>query len=271
MNKDTVIVPISDLHSGGSTALFPKRFWQFQHTNHTPTDKQKLMFDHWVFCANEIKRARKGKRLIVIHNGDAIDGNHHNTFQVVTRQKSEQMDIHIDLMDYFLQTVGFDRRSDQLYYVVGTEVHTNDSEHLIGEDLGAVPCGDLFAWDELKLEVNGKRLWAVHHGPNPGNGANKGNTLRNWLKNNFFNQTSEGAPPPHYVFTGHYHDPCWSMFVARYKGEYHAIHGLISPSWQHKTRYAFRAAPMKKNKIGMQYVTITKEGLISDPVEMLMK
>jgi len=260
------------MHSGGTTALFPKRFVQFQHGNHTPTDEQKRMFDHFSECAKVIAKERKGKRLVIVHDGDAIDGDHHNSLQVVTRLKNEQMDIHIDLMDYFLQTVNFDRRSDKLYYVTGTEVHTGDTEHLIGEDLGAVQNPDgLYAWDELDLEVNGKRIWFVHHGPSAGKGANQGNALRNWLRDWFMEEQFEGYHPPHFVITGHTHKPYWSDFIGRYNGGYHRIQGMICPSWQSKTRYGFMRAPMQRGKIGLQYFVITKDGIIGEPVEMLMR
>jgi len=258
------------MHSGGSTALFPKRFWQFKHVNHTPTAEQKAMFDHWSKCAAVIKKVRTGKKLIVVHDGDAIEGSHHGSMQVITALESEQIAIHCDLMDYFMRRVGFSG-SDELYYVTGTEVHTNDGESLIGNDLGAVPAGeDLYAFDELKLTINGKRLWFVHHGPRRGKGANRGNSLRNWLRNLFYECVSEGEEPPHYVITGHVHDPDWNDYIGRLNGQYHKIHGLICPSWQMKTRYGYKVAPMQRNKIGLQYFVITRDGIISDPVEMVM-
>ena len=267
LTKDTLIVPISDLHSGGTTALFPKRFWQFEHGNHTPTKEQKDMFTHWSKCADEISKVRKDKKLIVVHNGDAIDGVHHNSLEIVTRLKNEQIEIHVDLMDYFIQKVG---GVDELYYTIGTEVHTNDSENLIGNDLGAVKNGDNSAFDELKLTINGRNIWFTHHGPSTGKGANRGNTLRNWLKNTFYDQIAEGEKLPDFVVSSHTHDPDWNDYIGRVDGRYHKVHGLITPSWQQKTRYALGRVPLKKNKIGLQYFIITKEGFISDPVERLM-
>src|SRR5688572_1329394 len=126
---DTLLVVLSDLHSGGSTALFPNRFWQFEHTNHTPTKQQQAMFEHFDKCAEHAKQQRKDKRLIVVHDGDAIEGVHHNSLQVLTYNTDEQMELHEDLMDHFLTRAEFDRkRGDKLYYVRGTESHTGDKE-----------------------------------------------------------------------------------------------------------------------------------------------
>jgi predicted phosphodiesterase len=269
--QDTLIVPLSDLHSGGSTALFPNKFYQFQHSNHTPTDQQKAMYQHFSACADQVLRARKNKRLIVVVDGDGTEGVHHNSLQVVTRLVEEQISIHIDLMDFFLRTVKFGKH-DELYYVKGTECHTGDVEDVIGNDLGAVPTADgLHAWDSLRLTVNGKRIWFTHHGPGSGKGAKKGNAMRVWLSDRFYEAVNEGEDPPHFIVTGHTHDPFYQVYVARYRGTYHALRGLICPSWQQRTRYANGKVPLDRNKIGLQYFSVSAAGDISDPVELLMK
>jgi len=209
--------------------------------------------------------------LDLVVDGDAIDGDHHSSLEIVTRQKNEQINIHINLMSYFLGIVNFDRRTDSLHYVAGTEIHSSDAEHIIGEKLKAkqTPEGH-YAWDELRLEINGKRVWFVHHGPSAGKGANQGNSLRNWLRDNFFEALGEGEEPPHFVITGHTHKPYWTTYIGRYKGTYHCCHGMICPSWQQKTRFGHKVAPLQQNKIGMQYFVITDDGIIGEPVEMLM-
>jgi hypothetical protein len=184
---------------------------------------------------------------------------------------NEQRDIHEELMAHFTKKIGL-TRGDLLYYTAGTEIHTGDIEDEIGRDLGAVetPSG-LYAFDELRLNIFERRCWWVHHGPFSGKGANRGNPVRNWLRNIFFDERGEGKDPPHYVITAHTHDPDWNDYVGRYNGEYFRMQGLITPSFQMKTRYAYGKAPLKKNKIGLQYFTITRDGMISDPVELLMK
>ena len=249
--------------------MFPDRFWQFENKNHTPTDMQKSMFAHWNYCAGEVARMRKGKRLVVVHDGDAIDGWHHSTTQVVTMLENEQIEIHCELMDFFLKKVG---GADELYYIKGTEIHTNSAENRIGKDLDANQCGELYAWDELRLPVNGRELWFVHHGPTAGRGANLGNSLRNWLRNQYFDQIADGNRPPDYIITGHTHKPMWTDYIGRIDGHYHWLQGLICPSWQQRTRYGHMRSPMQRSKIGLQYFTVTRDGHIqAPPVELLMR
>jgi hypothetical protein len=232
---------------------------------------QVQMREHFERCAAAILTARKGKRLIVVHNGDAVDGVHHNTLQIFTRDKLEQVDLHVELMVQFKKWIGW-QRGDELYYTKGTETHTDDNENEIGRQLDAVQSPDgLYVYDDLKLEVNGDRLNWTHHGPTSGKGPNKGNSFRNWLRDRFYEAVNEGDLPPHVITTSHTHDPYWQIYIGRYQGCYFPVRGLICPSFQQKTRYANGKVPLQKNKIGLNFYTVAKNGMIGDPVELLME
>lgn len=271
MNKDTIVACIADLHSGSSTALFPPDIRYFKHGNHTPSAMQKDMFEHWMACAKELKDARRGKKLIVVIDGDAVDGNHHGTPQLVTMLPNEQIDLHIELMKAFLIEAGFKYGADELYYVTGTETHVDETEDEIGRRMQAIPNGRVHAHDELKIEVNEQRLWFTHQGPGTGRGANQGNALRNWLRDLFEECKQENLTPPDVVVTGHVHKPYYSAHVGRIDGDYHTVHGMITPSWQGKTRYGYKVAALQTNKIGMQWFGVTKDGYITQPTEKLMR
>lgn len=266
MVSDTLVAILSDMHSGGSTALFPNRFWQFRHKNHTPTKKQKELFAHFKKCADYAARERKGRRLIVVHDGDAIDGYHHTTEQVVTQNKAEQSEVHIELMDYFLQTARFGK-SDELYYVSGTEVHTGDVEHGIAKDLGAKG-GQVY--DHLELNINKKRLWFAHHGKKRGDGANEGNALRNFLRNVYWDHKKRDASPPDYIITGHTHTPTWNTYIVRERDGFREMHGIICPSWQAKTRFGYMVAPVDVNEVGAVFLKIDADGTAHQPKFLLM-
>lgn len=268
--KDVIFACIADLHSGGSTALFPPDIRFFKHGNHTPFTIQKEMFDHWIECAKALRVARRGKKLIIVHDGDAVDGNHHGTPQLVTVLPEEQIKLHIELMQAFMAECAY-KAGDDLYYVTGTETHVDDTEDEIGRCLQANPNGAVHAFDELRIEVNGRQIWFAHHGPSTGRGANQGNSLRNWLRDIFVECMQENLTPPDFVVFGHNHKPYYTPYSGRIDGNYHIVHGMITPSWQSKTRYAYRVAPLQKNKIGMQWFEVTKQGHILPPKEMLMR
>jgi hypothetical protein len=269
MKEDTLIVCVSDLHSGGSTSLFPSRFWWFdKERNHKPTSLQKQMHRHWIRCAGEARLARKDKQMIVLHMGDAIEGYHHQTTQVLTVNRQEQADVHTFLMHEFLDVSGFVPGRDKLIYMRGTEAHVDDHEHRIAEEMGATI---QYAPDFVELSVNGRTLWITHHGKSGGEGDTEGDTFRNWLKRTFWKCVQRKKPIPDMVMIGHRHKTMYSSYVQRVEDSYHTLHGLIVPSWQGKTRYAWGKVPLELNEIGAAFVDVLADGTIRPPRFLLME
>jgi predicted phosphodiesterase len=255
--------------------LFPNRFWESVKTehNHTPTMRQKQIYKHFEYCMEYAAQNRKGKRLVVVHNGDAIEGVHHGSTQVVTQNKGEQAEIHTELMDIFLRRVKFSRKNgDRLYYVSGTETHVGDKEQGIAKDLSAEknPDGGRI-FDHLELNINGRLVWFVHHGMGRGGGPNEGNALRNWLRDVYWDCKKVNAQPPDMVISGHTHTPTWNAYIARDENKFHMIHGVICPSWQAKTRFAYKVAPVERNEIGAAFVEVKADREITLPVILMME
>lgn len=270
MNKDILRVVISDTHSGSNYALGLNRIWQGEHTPKIlPKSGQQKIRKQFELFAKEVRQARKSKTIELIHNGDAIDGDHHHSGDVCTINTTEQADIHIELMQEFQQRIDW-HSGDKLYYTRGTRVHTGGEEDYIGKQTNAVMCGDFHAFEFLELETNGVLSWFVHHGPNKGEGANEGNGMRNWLKNIYFDALKDGRRIPQIVYTGHVHNPTYSNYIYREKMNFKTIHGIITPSWQLKTCYAWMKAAASKNKIGGMMQEIKADGTIAMPYFSIM-
>ena len=248
---DTLIVSLSDMHSGSTKALFLPRMVQFEHTNYTPTPNQKQIYKHWMKCAEWVREHRQNKKLIIVNNGDAIEGIHHNTQEIVSYKWDDHVRVHCDLMDDFLQAVEFGS-GDELHYVSGTESHVMDKEMEIAEDLGAT------YQHELKLIVNGKCIWYTHRGANPGYSYGEGDSYRNWLKKIYWDLTQRRMPIPDMIVGSHYHHPIYNTYVH----DYHTIHGIVLPSWQMKTRYAYGVSPFQVNQIGMSFTEVSDDGFM---------
>lgn len=252
-------------------ALVPNKFWQSRvnDVNHTPTERHRRLYEHFRHCLTVGRMARKDKRLIVVHNGDSIDGWHHQTIDLITHDLDEQAEIHIDLMDEAMRALRFDRKKgDKLYYIHGTETHTLNKENFIAKDLNAeqTPEGR-FVFEHLELNVNGRKIWFAHHGPRRGEGASEGDGLRNWLKRNYWKRTNEKEYIPDVIVTGHTHLAAYNTYVIRDT----IVHGLICPAWQEKTRFAYKVAPTDKNEIGAIFLTVTKDGHILPPEMPIMR
>jgi hypothetical protein len=270
MQRDIMQVIMSDMHSASTHALFLSRVWRGRDTQEiSATPQQKRIRKHFEEYAAEVKKARQGKQVRLIHNGDAIDGDHHHSGDVCTLNQQEQADIHVELMAEFQDRIGW-TRGDELYYVKGTDIHTGSLEDYIGRELGAVKDGDFGCHYTLELTSNGRRSLFVHHGPGAGEGANEGNSIRNWLRNVTINLERDNKPTPDIIYTAHVHKPCYSTYVTRVKDNYRTIHGIITPSWQMKTRYAWEKVPFSVNKIGGTYQVIKADGVIAEPVFRIM-
>lgn len=269
--KDVLQVVIADMHSGSNYALFVDRVWQgLKGATHVPNSKQIKIRYQWDRFAEEILAARQGKRIRLIHNGDAIDGDHHHSGDVCSLNEKEHADIHIELINELQKRIDW-QAGDELYYTKGTQTHVHDQENYIGEQLNAVPDGDYYCWDFLPLETNGVLSWFAHHGSEAGRGANEGNGLRNWLKDIYFDCKSDGVRPPDIVYSGHVHRPAWQPYGYRTDGfVYKEMHGIILPSWQMKTTYGYQKAAFQRNKIGGVFQEIKADGTICIPVFCVM-
>lgn len=270
-HRDVLQVVMSDMHSGSNYALFLKRQWHGKKTSHTPRPRQEKIRQHFENFTKHIRECRKDKKLVVIHNGDAIDGDHHHSNDVCSHDPKEQADIHIEIMYDFQKRVNW-QRGDEMYYTRGTDVHVGSWEDYIAEQMNAVRQDGLYAWDFLELETNGRLSWFVHHGPRRGKGPNRGGTTRAWLRNIYYEALEDKRRFPDIVYTGHVHDPDYSTYSARIGGfSFTNMHGIIVPSWQNKTIYAYEKAPVSVNRIGGVVQEIKADGTICVPEFIVME
>lgn len=270
MNRDVITASISDMHSGGLTALFPNYQMVFEYDNNNripymPTGLQLKLYDHWIYCADVLKKKAKGKKMVIVFNGDAIEGAHHNTIQIISARPSHQGEIFTELFETFLARSGFSvKNGDELYFIAGTESHTGWEEFTLKKKFDVL--GAKYG-DELKLKINGKNLWWKHEGAQPGKGTNEGNAIRNFARDIYWDCIKEGKEPPHLITNSHYHKASYDSYNNSYR---HTVHCQVLPSWQMKTRYGHRASNFQRNDIGMTFNEITKDGniIIGEPLLM---
>lgn len=285
--RDVLLVPLSDFHTCGTTALFPyydgrdlgipphrsmtgnNGEWRFKHGTYMPTAKQYMMFRHLTKCAEQIAAEKGNRRLVVVETGDSIEGTHHHSQQIATYNIREQVEVHVWLMQYFLHTIGFDSENgDVLYVGAGTETHTGDEEDGIAARLGAQVLPDgMDTFDFLPMDINGARFWFLHQGATAGRGITKGNALHSWMRNAYFSCLEESRVIPDCVISGHYHQSVYDTFTRRER----TMHGIILPPFQTKTRFGYRVAASEFDSIGIRTVHIGGDGKIQVNAAMLME
>ena len=278
-NKDTIVAVHSDLHAGSTVAVCPPSWVNLDGNTISASPGQLILYRQWKRSAFKVKEAlnenRRRKRLVIVLNGEPIDGDHHETYQLITKNKPEQEGIAISLLDEWMKIVEFDpKRGDCMYMTRGTTSHEK-GQHLnnIGRDLdGVVPYrkdsspttkDGRYFYDILRRTVNGKLFDIAHHGFSV--------SKRRWLKSNnvrwtlismYFDALEEGLPIPDYVIRSHLHEYTYD----RYKDMW----GCVTPAWQIKTNFGFKVAPNNHiNTIGMIYFDVTKDGFSKEYAEYI--
>ena len=259
---DTIIAVYNDEHSGSHVAPLPRKQWQFRGKNVTPNKLQTLLYDQYAEFGKKVGKLRKGKRLIVIKLGDQIDGLHHDTKEIITQYLDEQKEINRELTNQALSLMGFGR-DDKMYWVAGTPAHAGEAEEELARDFDCVPYSEeRTVWPMLKLEINGTYCMFFHHGANMGRGPNKGNGLRNRLRNIYYEYLDRGERVPRLVITADKHEKGYELLTRN--GEI-LMHGIISPAWQVKTDFVYRIFSEALPNVGGLAIEIKADGTVLPP------
>lgn len=262
---------LSDMHCGSDRAVFPPTINlpplmadERERTLHY-SNTQKALYDHFIKCARYIKKEFGDYQKVFTHNGDAIEGIHHRTIQLSAPTVDDHVLIHQALMEEFLYEAGFSiKNGDELNYVSGTETHTLYTESRITKFFEGY--GAKF-YDELKLSQNGVKIWFVHQWVGVGNGHNEGNPIVNALKAIYFNHLKEQREMPDVVVASHFHKASLSSYSQNWKTYY----GIITPSFQMKTRFGQKVSAFQRNDIGVSFLEVSENGLIGIREPMIMK
>ena len=216
------------------------------------------MWNHFEKAINQVKviREKKDCDLFVMVMGDANDGDHHQTHQLTTRNESEQMMAFCKMMEWTLETIGFEVGRDKLAILEGTESHTRDNEEVIGQMLPAEKFSDGASCSPfLEMDIQDNLFWFYHHGVHAGYSYNRGSGLYNYLKRIYTDRRMNNKRPPNFVMTADKHDREHQTY--RHNG--HTLDGLVLPPFQDKTRFV--------NKLPNAIVNTTKIGFSPVMVE----
>lgn len=240
----TVLAIFGDTQIGSTTALAPPTFTiHNQNTNEVQEVKhnklQTWLWDDWVDYWDYIKvlagvRGKHRKnRIVVVHMGDVIDGNHHGTLQII-QDVGDQILVALDILNPIADM------ADAFYGVIGTDAHAGKN----GSDEVAIykQLTDTYDYN-LMIEVDEKIHDFAHHGrvgqrPWTSAAASIGMEV-------CFDCGSLGQPFPNYVWRSHNHvidDSGMKLPGTR---------AICLPSWQLKTSFGHRvSANIVRSDIG---------------------
>jgi hypothetical protein len=220
---------------------------------------QKIIYEQWLDVARKVKETRRIREQVVwIMNGDAVEGDHHNTPQLVTKYLSHQAYMHIQSVKEARALMGW-KKTDRALYVAGTPIHVGEWERLAADALRAE------FHPIIKMNTPAGQLWVTHYGASGGRGANAGNALTNRIRDELVTALTHGKTPPRFVVYSHHHTKRHRQIEL---GN-HKVDGWILPSFQYKTSFGYRVAPFEPEHIGGLIMKINRDGTWSYKWETL--
>jgi hypothetical protein len=264
----TVVAICNDLHVGSPFAVSPAR-WLLQSGNvFTPNEMQNAILAHWCACWQRVAQLRKGARLVVLIVGDATEGLHHDSKEIITPRQDEQEDMAIAVIESALKLAKF-RKGDSIYFVTGTAAHDGDgsaSLNRIARSILDVDANDgtRCVYDTLQRTVNGVRF-DVTHRPSSGPGSRAqttGNAFQAWLKSLYLTGLEAGSWP-RYVITAHYHQYLKRSAQSITDSDT-VVTGYIAPAWKLHDSYIKGVVPFGFETVGMLAFEVFDDGRVTE-------
>jgi hypothetical protein len=231
---NTITAIVSDTHIGSTVGLALPQFENGEGQLISASREQGWIYQNWLEYWEHVRAlTRKHRaRLIAIHLGDIVDGNHHASVQLLPDVVDQE-----NMAHEILEPIS--HKAAKIYICRGTEAHVGPSagsEVRIAARLGAE-----IVWEEL-LEVDGVILDLAHHGRagrRPWTSAAAGMATEAQI-----NALRKGKPVPRYVLRGHNH------LIDDSGDKVEGTRAIAMPSWQLKTAFGHRVAPGSRSDIG---------------------
>jgi len=231
------IIVISDTHFGCRLGLCPPKVRIDGGGYYEHTAIQKKVWLMWQeFWDKWIPQVTKDEDYIVVHNGDVIEGIHHNSVTQISHNITDQVNIAIEVLGKIIAQP----HCKKYYQIRGTEAHggkSGQAEEGIAKALTAVKdeIGDYSRW-EMWLRM-GKILINFGHHIGTSSSANYESTaLYKELVEAYVDAGRWNNESPDVLVRSHRHRQ-FEIRIATDKG-----YGIpfITPGWQLKTPFVYK-------------------------------
>jgi hypothetical protein len=187
----------------------------------------------------------------LVHNGDIIDGDHHGTTTIFSRNLKDQENLAVKVMEPIVE------RASLYYQIRGTEAHVGQSaanEERCAERLKAVvddETGQYSRW-ELCVELGHEIIHFSHHIGTTASVAYESSALMRELAATFAEAGQWGQRPPTVLVRSHRHRYC------EVKPPNCRI--VVTPGWQGKTPFVFKMDRMRMPQFGGVIIRLNDDG-----------
>lgn len=279
---------VADTHQGSPVALPPNgTAWDFIDGGSKPFGGWQVTFwNHWCECADRVGDLRsRYDQLVIVHAGDAIEGVHHQTVQLLTQRVDEQERMHVAAMQELQRRAKFDPAHDRIIYLSGTPAHSGNgnssTERIARMMLGLAQDARLdgsVITPRINKTINGVLFDIAHKGFKLSSRRwLHTNSIRAYLMDRYVKSLEAKRPMPRYVVRAHYH-----TFGHEHLEDARAqtvSDAFLMPAWKIRDEYVEQFAPEAVQDIGALVFVIEADGSSSctpmlmtcdpDPVEEL--
>ena len=200
------IIVVSDTHAGCQLGLFPPSFKLDSGGLYKPSILQRKVWSMWEhFWGEWVPLVTKKEPYIVVHNGDAIDGKHHDAVTQITQNITDQ----VAIAEALLRPIVKGNRCAGYYHIRGTEAHVGKSgqaEEQLAKNLGAIPdeIGNHARW-ELWMRLNGNLIHFSHHIGCTGSASYESTAVYKEMIEAYVDASRWGKQPPNVIVRSHRH------------------------------------------------------------------
>lgn len=244
------IVVISDTHCNSTIGLcLPEGHRLDDGGWYKPSEFQLSLWGLFQdFCNDWIPRVTKGEPWDLVINGDAIDGDHHRTPTIISRNMQDQFRVARDTLSGIVKLC---KESGGEYgHVRGTEAHVGPSaqeEERLAEALGAKPdkSGNFSRW-RLRRLLGNHLVSFRHHIGGGASQAYEGTALTKTQTSQFADSGRWGRQVAQVDVRGHRHR--YGKWEKDGKDGHYIT--VVSPGWQGLTPFTHRMSDPQEPEFG---------------------
>lgn len=237
--KPILLAAVSDLHAGSTVALCPPKIPLDDGGEFVASQAQLWLWACWHQYWRQIDelRERHAAELWLLLNGDVVEGDHHQTPQIISRNPEAQATVLREVLNVPLRL-----GPARIFVVRGTETHTGPSacaeEGLArgwrdaGRPIVADPQGTA-SWWHLRAEIHGTLLDVAHHGRTGFREHTRGSAASLHAADIFLSHARRGERHPDLCLRAH-----WHRFNDSHDAQPTRV--VTSGAWQLKTGYAHK-------------------------------
>lgn len=240
------IAVCSDLQTNSTVGLCPPIIELDDGGSYRSSRGQRWLWHNWCDFIERAEGYKQQGDLWVVLDGDLGDGDHHDTTQIITRNKNTMRKIAADTIDPLAKL------ASKLFVIRGTEAHVGKSasfEEQLAEDFGAEMDGKNYSWWWLVANWRGVKVDIAHHCSMGAAPVARGNAANKLAVETIFDYADRREIPPDLVLRAHVHRHADS-------GSQYSVRAVILPCWQFATAYIYKLKAGSLPSIGGVFIHI---------------